>query len=80
MSAQPETPTFYTVQELADLFRIDPDTVRHQLKSGWPHLRLGPRTVRFSTENVEQIKELCTNKPPAERTVRTIGTRARRIK
>lgn len=69
----------YTTAELAKMLRIDPATVRTNAHRGkWPHLEFGPKTIRFTADQVAQIIELCTAKPPAPPVERRIGTLAER--
>jgi excisionase family DNA binding protein len=50
------TKLYMTNQEVADLFRVDPTTVRLWVRQGRLHpLRLGPRTVRFDADEVHQF-------------------------
>jgi hypothetical protein len=56
----------YSVEEVATLFRIHKNTVRHWLKQGLqpiddqrPTLIRGPELVRFITERRKRLKQKC---------------------
>jgi hypothetical protein len=69
-----------TAVELAAVLRIDPKTVRARVRSGeWPGMVLGPRTIRFSPEDVDQIRRLCTVKPKPVKTRSAARDRRERI-
>ena len=72
---------FYTVPEVAGMFRISVGTVYSKLKV-WPHTRITPTDVRFSEENIRDIIGQSTKTAPAPDTKRAprVGTRARRNK
>lgn len=61
----PETPRVYTVAQLADILQVDPRIVRHNTKGGaWPHLKLGPKTVRFTDTHLTTILTTTEATPP----------------
>lgn len=69
--APPEPPRVYTVAQLAGILQIDPRTVRTNTKTGaWPHLQLGPRTIRFTDTHLTTILTKTEATPPPERTTR----------
>lgn len=81
MSAQPEAPVVYTPEQVADILHTSGRWIRDGVRSHkFPHIRVGKGRIAITADQLTQIIELCTNKPPVERPVRTIGTRARRIK
>lgn len=69
--APPEAPRTYTVTQLADILQIDPRAVRANAKTGnWPHLSIGPRTVRFTENHITTILTKTEATPPPERPTR----------
>lgn len=70
----PEHPPDYvtfTVQQVADILQIDPNTVRTKTKAGtWPHLKLGPRTTRFTPAHLDTIITTTEATPPPQRSTR----------
>lgn len=69
--APPETPRIYTVSQLADILQIDPRAVRTKARAGtWPHLDLGPKTIRFTDTHLNAIITTSEATPPPERTTR----------
>jgi hypothetical protein len=74
-----ETPNVYTITELATVLRIDPATVRRNTIHGaWPHRKFGPKTIRFTDDDLHHILDLAKLTTPTPATVRRIGTRATR--
>ena len=68
--------TFSTPQELASLLKVAPDFVLEKVrKNQWPCQRLGPRTIRFTEDQVGQILALTEAKPGAQ----TTRARTRRL-
>ena len=50
------TDRLYTVQDLAELFKMSPQTVWAHVRAGdWPHWKPGPRTIRFTEDHITQI-------------------------
>lgn len=69
-----------TAVELAAQLRIDPKTVRAKVRSGeWPGMVLGPRTIRFSPDDVAQIRKLHEVKPKPVKTRSAARDRRDRI-
>uniref|UniRef100_UPI003F4908A1 helix-turn-helix domain-containing protein n=1 Tax=Arthrobacter silvisoli TaxID=2291022 RepID=UPI003F4908A1 len=73
---------FYTIEELAATFKISRSAVyRLRKEQNWPHHRFG-HEIRFSTQNVEQIRAMYDKQPPAPpeqpRRAPRIGTRAQK--
>ncbi|WP_018776151.1 hypothetical protein [Arthrobacter sp. 131MFCol6.1] len=73
-----------TVDELAGILRIQPNTVYAKLHQ-WPHMRTSDKgAIRFRESQVEEIFELMTKRPVVVdemaliRLRRQIGTRAQR--
>ena len=63
--APPEPPRVYTVAQLATILQVDPRIVRHNTKGGsWPHLKLGPKTVRFTDNHLTTILATTEAAPP----------------
>lgn len=57
-------PPTVTVQQLAEHLQISPQTVWAHVREGeWPHVKFGPRTIRFTPEHVGQIMTLSTVEP-----------------
>lgn len=53
--------------DLIERWGVDKETVYDGVnKSGWPHLRFGPRTVRFTEEQAAQIEEMVTVRAAAK--------------
>ncbi|MGM9473205.1 hypothetical protein ACS5PJ_14520 [Pseudarthrobacter sp. YS3] len=64
-------PRVYTVNQLADILQIDPRAVRTKAKAGtWPHLDLGPKTIRFTDNHLNTILASAEATPPPERPAR----------
>jgi hypothetical protein len=55
---------FFTVKELAEMFKLSPSTIYARVP-GWPHTRITPTDIRFSREDIEQIKAMSRKTPPA---------------
>lgn len=73
----PAEPRVYTVAQLAGILQVDQRAVRAQTKAGtWPHLKLGPRTIRFTPAHIDTILTTTEAPPPPERTVRRRTRRA----
>lgn len=52
----PAAPRIYTVAQLADILQIDARAVRMKVRAGtWPHLDLGPKTIRFTEAHLATI-------------------------
>ena len=69
---------FYTVPEVAGMFRISVGTVYSKLKV-WPHTRITATDVRFSEQNIRDIIGQSTKTAPTEtRRAPRVGTRATR--
>lgn len=67
----PTVPRVYTVAQLADILQIDPRAVRTKTKTGtWPHLDLGPKTIRFTEGHLNTILTTSEATPPPERSTR----------
>ena len=65
--APPEAPRTYTVTQLAGILQIDPRAVRTNAKAGnWPHLNIGPRTIRFTEHHITTILTKTEATPPPE--------------
>ena len=66
---------FFTVKEVAAMFRLKPNAI-YAHGAGWPHTRITPSDIRFSREDIEEIKAMSRRTPapvmPARRT--RIGT------
>lgn len=59
--------TLLTTQELSDLLRVDVGTIRRWTREGkLPHLRIGPKTVRFSWPAVMQAMEAEQQRPSSD--------------
>jgi hypothetical protein len=70
----------WTVPELAEFLRVQPNTVYAHLKD-WPHTRVTPTDIRFSEDNVRAILALMSKTPSTEpKRVPRVGTRASRRK
>lgn len=76
----PEAPaayTVYTVAQLARILQVDPRTVQTRTRAGtWPHLRIGPKTVRFTAAHLDTIITTTEAAPPPERSTRRRTRRA----
>lgn len=76
----PETPavhTVYTVAQLARILQVDPRTVQTRTRAGtWPHLRIGPKTIRFTAAHLDTIITTTEATPPPERSTRRRTRRA----
>lgn len=73
-----EPAALYTPQDLADRFHIAAQTVRDHAHTGaWPAVIFGPRTIRFTEEQVTAIIDRHSQQH-APAPTRRIGTRARR--
>lgn len=56
---------YWTIPELIERWGIDKEAVYNGVnKGGWPHLRFGARTVRFSDEHVQEIEAMLTVRAP----------------
>lgn len=73
-----EDDTFFTVKDLAAMFKVNPATIYRRTPK-WPHHRVGTE-IRFSRADVEAIKEMTSKRPAQPETRRSprIGTRAAR--
>jgi excisionase family DNA binding protein len=61
-----EENSWLTIRQLAALLQIGEDKVRARVKTGtWPYFRDG-RTVRFTPEHIQDIKDI-GNKPVRRR-------------
>lgn len=61
------TAEYFTPEEVAKHFKIDPETVRRHLRSEkWPGLKLGG-VWRISRQNLQQIEEGQIPKPRKQR-------------
>jgi len=68
-----------TPETVAHLFHIDVRTVRTKAHTGeWPAVSFGPRTLRFTPEQLATIVALHTITPAPAPVERRLGTRARR--
>ncbi len=70
--AQPTTsaPRTYTVAQLAEILQLKPATIRANARAGvWPYRAFGPRTIRFTDEDLETI--LSTAKAPSTKPLQT---------
>ncbi len=58
-------PRTYTVAQLAEYLQLQPAAVRKNARGGtWPHLALGPRTIRFTEAHLSAILALSESAPP----------------
>lgn len=56
--------TYYTVPEVADMFRVCEETVRRRVrKKKWPAWRDGTQ-IRFGLEDIEAIRNIGHRPPP----------------
>ena len=70
----------FTVPELAEYLRVQPNTVYAHLKD-WPHTRVTPTDIRFTEDNVRAILAGMSKTPSNEpKRVPRVGTRATRRK
>lgn len=69
-----------TIGQVAEMFQISRSTAYKLKKSqGWPCILFGTE-IRFSPEDIEAIKALNKQEPPAKKVVPNVGTRANRRK
>lgn len=54
---------FYTVKQVAEMFKLSPGTIYARV-SGWPHIRITPTDIRFSREDIEEIKAMSRRPSP----------------
>jgi len=72
-------PAIYTTEQVAALFKIDPRTVRDNARRNiWPHMVMGPRSIRFTTDQIQEIIKIATPSRPYAKPERRIGTLANR--
>ena len=55
-----------TIRQLAELLQISERTVQRNVHN-WPHLKIGPRTIRFTEAHIEQILTSHDKQPQAPR-------------
>lgn len=61
------SPKYWKINDLIERWGVDKETVYDGVnKHGWPHLRFGSRTVRFSDEHVQEIEKMLTVRAPAK--------------
>lgn len=82
MGAQRTAGDFYTIEEVAMTFKISRShAYRLKREQNWPHHRFG-HEIRFSAQNVEQIRALNDKQQPTPpepvRRAPRIGTRAQK--
>lgn len=55
-----------TIRQLAELLQVSERTVQRNVPN-WPHLKIGPRTIRFTETHIEQILTSHDKQPQAPR-------------
>jgi hypothetical protein len=70
-----EDDEFFTVKEVAEMFKVKPNTIYAHV-AGWPHIRITPTDIRFSREDIEEIKAMSrrTHEPALQARPTRIGT------
>lgn len=53
---------FFTVKEVAAMFKLKPNAI-YAHAAGWPHTRITPTDIRFSREDIEEIKAMSRRTP-----------------
>ena len=48
----------YTVDEVAEHFKIKPRLVKDMVRAGWPHIRINKSQIRFTADHLQQIEEM----------------------
>lgn len=66
----PEEPRTYTVNQLAGILQVDRGIILKHTRNGWPHLNLGPRTIRYTPEHLNTILATTETKTPERSTRR----------
>lgn len=73
-----EQPTFYTPEQVAEVFGLDSANYVKENARHWPHIRIA-RQIRFTQEHVEEIARLHLITPEVQAASRnTFGRRDRR--
>jgi predicted DNA-binding transcriptional regulator AlpA len=64
----------FTVREVAEMYKVSTSTIYARV-SDWPHIRITPTHIRFSREDIEEIKAMSRKTPVGPPAMRARSTR-----
>lgn len=56
----------FTLEEVAEHFRIKPRLVKQMVREGWPHIRINKLQIRFTEEHLRQIEAMTSPTAPVK--------------